>query len=286
MRSGWRIVGIVLALLAAFTGARLRAEAPSADIDAAVRDQLKKDVKEERFETAETKLEEWRTASLEKTTGKPLLDDKASMERPAKEVQRGDRRQALRRRAILPGADPEQGRGAEHLRPGHRPDDLDDRRLPAAAGRPVQVRLGADAARACRSASTTSTPRSRTPRRRARRRSGCATRSRPSATRSRTCAATSSRRPGRRPAAGRRDRGQGQGGDPGRARRARRDMEVGPRPGAAGPVGADGRPGDAGVRQGDPPAADAGRPSAFRGRGAGGDPPGGQRAKDLSERVS
>ena len=79
MRSGWRIVGIVLALLAAFTGPRLRAAAPSADIDAAARDQLKKDVKEERFEAAETKLEDWRRETLEQRTHEPLLDDKASM---------------------------------------------------------------------------------------------------------------------------------------------------------------------------------------------------------------
>ncbi len=80
MRSGWRVVGVVLALLAACSGGRLRAEAPSADIDPAAREQLKKDVKEERFEAAEHKVEEWRKASLEKTTGKPLLDDKAPME--------------------------------------------------------------------------------------------------------------------------------------------------------------------------------------------------------------
>ena len=86
MRSGWRVVGVVLALLAAFF------RRPAAGGGAAGRhrcggraEQLKKDVKEERFETAERKLEEWRKASLEKTTGKPLLDDKASMEDLQKE---------------------------------------------------------------------------------------------------------------------------------------------------------------------------------------------------------
>ena len=79
MRSGWRIVGVVLALLAAFTGPRLWAEAPSADLDPAAREQLKKDVKEERFEAAETTLENWRRENLQRTAGKTLLDDKAPM---------------------------------------------------------------------------------------------------------------------------------------------------------------------------------------------------------------
>ena len=79
MRSGWRVVGVVLALLAALCGGRLRAEAPAVEIDPAAPDQLKKDVQEERFERAEQILEEWRKNALEKTTGKPLLDEKASM---------------------------------------------------------------------------------------------------------------------------------------------------------------------------------------------------------------
>jgi len=71
---------MVLALLAAFTSARLRAEAPPAVIAPAESEQLKKDVKDNSFEKAETELEKWRRENIQKTTGKTLLDDKAPMD--------------------------------------------------------------------------------------------------------------------------------------------------------------------------------------------------------------
>jgi F-type H+-transporting ATPase subunit b len=80
MRSGWRVVRVALVLLAAFSGARVRADAPPAEISEAERAQLKEYVKEADFEKAEKVLENWRRGKLEKDNGEPLLDDKASME--------------------------------------------------------------------------------------------------------------------------------------------------------------------------------------------------------------
>src|ERR1700674_1119127 len=87
MRSGWRVVWAVLAFLAAFSPARLRAEEPSADIDRAAREQLKQDVADEKFEKAERTLEEWRQKSLEKAWGKTLLDDKADQKALQRELE-------------------------------------------------------------------------------------------------------------------------------------------------------------------------------------------------------
>ena len=80
MRSGWRVVWVLLASLALVAVPRLRAAEPAVEIDPADRDQIKKEVKDNSFEKAEAKLEEWRRANIEKTTGKKLLDDKAPMD--------------------------------------------------------------------------------------------------------------------------------------------------------------------------------------------------------------
>lgn len=87
MRSGWRVVGVMLAILAVLACARLRADAPPpveapppADISDADRTRLKNEVANGDFENAENALEQLRKKTLEKTWGKPLLDKDASLE--------------------------------------------------------------------------------------------------------------------------------------------------------------------------------------------------------------
>ena len=78
MSRGWRVVWVVLAVLAVLSPGRLRAEAPPADITESEKDQLKVAVERGKFDEAERTVNEWRRRTLQKTAGhEPLLDDKA-----------------------------------------------------------------------------------------------------------------------------------------------------------------------------------------------------------------
>ena len=88
MRSSWRVVGVVLTVLAVLCGAGLRAEPPPSGVEATAptnvsdtdRAALKKDVAEERYERAEETLEKLRRGRLQAESGKSLLGQEASMD--------------------------------------------------------------------------------------------------------------------------------------------------------------------------------------------------------------